>query len=147
MNEDEAPAPRTLPIDVSGATIRLGRPLPALGGDLPVWTPFRSPPVFAGTITGEMFPRAAERLAVLTPAPVPATDLRQVLAEFVRAVADAVRPLFDYLARMAHGIHRAFFPSRHRRCWTCHPERKPKPLTVDGHEYQRRQRARRRRRR
>lgn len=136
--------------DLSGATIVLNRTLstpPA--GNLPAWTPFRSPPVFAGAITGELFPGAAARLAALVPAPAPAsaTDLRQALADFGRIVADAFRPLFDYLARMAHGIHRMLFPSRHRRCWTCHPERKPKPLAVNGNEYQRRQRARRRRRR
>lgn len=67
--------------------------------------------------------------------------------EFAAAVSRAFKPVLDYVARLLHDVHRVFFPKRHGRCWTCHPWRKPKPLAVDGHAYQRRMRARRRRRR
>lgn len=68
------------------------------------------------------------------------------LAEFGRAIGEAFRPLLDWAKRMFHDLSRLIFPDQHRRCVTCHPSRKPKPLAVDGHEYQRRLKARRRRR-
>jgi hypothetical protein len=88
-------------------------------------------------------------------APVPASVPVFVdVAEFsrsVNALAEAVnralRPVFEDTARQFHALSAALYPQRHRRCGTCHPSRKPKPLAVDGHEYQRRLRARRRRKR
>lgn len=53
----------------------------------------------------------------------------------------------EHLARIrlaVHGRDRWRRPRRHRRCKTCHPELGPRPLAVDGREYQRRLRNRRR---
>jgi hypothetical protein len=66
------------------------------------------------------------------------------LADLGRAIGEAFRPLLDWAKRMFHDLSRLLFPEQHRRCVTCHPSRKPKPLAVDGHEYQRRLKARRR---
>jgi len=64
-----------------------------------------------------------------------------------RAVIVAVLPAAERAARQVHDLSAALAPAEHRRCLTCHPSRKPKPLAVNGHEYHRRQMARRRRRR
>lgn len=68
-----------------------------------------------------------------------------------QAIAEAIRPVVEAQARacakFTHSIDRGLWPDRHRRCVTCHPWRRPKPLAVNGHEYQRRLKARRRRRR
>jgi hypothetical protein len=72
------------------------------------------------------------------------------MAEGFQAMARAVQPILQAqvkaFSKMTHAVHKSLFPAQHRRCLTCHPGRKPKPLAVDGHEYQRRRRARRRRR-
>jgi hypothetical protein len=61
-----------------------------------------------------------------------AGDIRQALAEVIREV---------------HDLHAACYPRRHRdRCRACNPHGNPGKLAVDGHEYQRRQKARQRRR-
>lgn len=46
--------------------------------------------------------------------------------------------------RWLHDLDRRCHPRRHRRCHICHPKWS-RPLAVNGHEYQRRQRARARR--
>lgn len=57
----------------------------------------------------------------------------------------------DFMAKVTeawrwfHDLHRACYPRRHRRCHTCHPKWS-RPLAVNGHEYHRRQLARRSRR-
>jgi hypothetical protein len=54
----------------------------------------------------------------------------------------------EHLARVrqaVHGHHRRRHPRKHNRCRTCHPEQYPRPLAVDGREYQRRLRSRRKR--
>lgn len=149
-----APAPW---FTLGNATIALGRPfsLESAGILRGAGTRRGESPFLASAITGlsdvsgtfpvQLYPGAAERLMGL---PVPATEtVRQPLADFGRTIADMFRPLFEWVAKMAHDAHRAFFPDRHGRCLRCHPERKPKPLAVDGNEYRRRQRARQKRRR
>ena len=74
-------------------------------------------------------------------------ELGEQLAGLCRDIMRALMPACRDLARQFHAVSAALYPARHRRCLTCHPERKPKPLAVDGHEYHRRQRARQRRRR
>lgn len=71
---------------------------------------------------------------------------RQV-AELGRVIGEALLPAAEEALRNFHDLSAALFPRRHRKCLTCHPGRKPKPLAVDGREYRRRQRARTRRRR
>lgn len=73
--------------------------------------------------------------------------LGEAIDELGHAIGEAFRPLLDWAKRMFHDLSRLLFPKQHRRCVTCYPSRKPKPLAVDGHEYQRRLRNRRRRRR
>lgn len=72
-------------------------------------------------------------------------------AEDIGRMFAVLQPAVEAQARAAgqliHNAHRALYPRQHQRCGTCHPWRKPKPLAVDGREYQRRLRARRRRRR
>jgi hypothetical protein len=74
-------------------------------------------------------------------------QVAKAVNEVGAALCQALKPVVDWAARMLHDLHRVFFPKRHGRCWTCHPRRKPKPLAVDGHAYQRRLRNRRKRRR
>lgn len=126
--EAEPAPPRSPWFDLSGATIVLNRPL-ATAPDVRQTTPLLSPSAFTGSVSGPLYPQACEDLAA-----------------FGRALAETFRPLVEWASRMVHDLHLLFFPSGHRRCLTCHPERKPKPLAVNGHEYQRRLRARRRRR-
>jgi hypothetical protein len=75
-------------------------------------------------------------------------------AELARAVAEAMRPLgaafkslSEAFARTGHIVHAAQYPRAHIRCATCHPIANPGPLCINGHEYHRRQRNRRKRRR
>jgi hypothetical protein len=75
------------------------------------------------------------------------TPLASAMNELASAMARALQPVLDYVAKLLHDFHRVFFPKRHGRCHTCHPRRKPKPLAVDGHAYQQRLRNRRKRRR
>jgi len=49
--------------------------------------------------------------------------------------------------RMLHDIDRAHRPRKHGHCPTCHPDMDRRPLAVDGHEYNRRRKARQRRKR
>lgn len=74
-------------------------------------------------------------------------EFTRSLNEFAEAMARAFRPVIEDTAKQFHALSAALFPVQHRRCLACHPGRKPKPLAVDGHECQRRLRARRRRRR
>lgn len=76
-----------------------------------------------------------------------AARVTEAVNELAAAAYRALKPVLDWAARMLHDVHRLFFPKRHGRCWTCHPWRKPKPLAVDGHAYQRRLKARRKRKR
>lgn len=78
---------------------------------------------------------------------VDTAQFTRLLNEFIETLSRAVRPVLDDAARGLHALSAALFPGQHRRCLTCRPSRKPKPLAVDGHEYQRRLRARRRRKR
>lgn len=72
-------------------------------------------------------------------------------SEALQRMADALQPAVEAAGKMCaqftHSIDRGFFPEQHKRCTVCHPWRRPKPLAVNGHEYQRRLKARRRRRR
>lgn len=95
--------------------------------------------------------------------PAPWHDLRGAVivfevnvdtAEFTRALnglAAAVTrtflPVVSDTVKGFHALSAALSPGLHRRCVTCRPARVPKPLAVDGREYQRRLAARRRRRR
>lgn len=85
------------------------------------------------------------------PAPVDLTEffreLGQKIAELCRDIMRALLPGCRAAARCFHDLSAALRPALHRRCLTCHPGRKPKPLAVDGHEYRRRQRNRVKRRR
>lgn len=73
-------------------------------------------------------------------------EFARSLNDLAEAMARVLNPVVEDTAKLFHALSHALFPSQHRRCWTCHPSRKPKPLAVNGHEYQRRLRARRRRR-
>jgi hypothetical protein len=77
-------------------------------------------------------------------------SMTQAAAEITR-MFDALRPVVQAQAKLhakfLHSMSVAFYPKQHQRCVTCHPWRKPKPLAVNGREYQRRLRARRRRNR
>lgn len=75
------------------------------------------------------------------------------LGHLGRAVAEAMRPLgaafksiTEAFAGSGHTVHAAQYPRDHIRCATCHPIASQGPLCIDGREYSRRQRARRRRR-
>jgi hypothetical protein len=74
-------------------------------------------------------------------------EFTRALNELGAAITRAFRPVIEDTVRQFHALSAVLFPSQHRRCVTCHPGRKPKPLAVDGHEYQRRLAARRRRKR
>jgi len=74
-------------------------------------------------------------------------EFARALNEFAEAMTRVFRPVIEDTVKAFHGLGAAFFPSQHRRCLTCHPSQRPKPLAVNGHEYHRRQMARRRRRR
>jgi hypothetical protein len=89
---------------------------------------------------------AARAGIVLVPVPVDTGELHRALNELGGMLARALCPGIEGAAKVFHDLGAALYPSLHRRCLTCHPGRKPKPLTVDGHEYQRRLAARRRRR-
>ena len=78
---------------------------------------------------------------------VDADEFNQALNELAAAVTRAFRPVIEDTVKAFHGLSAVLSPELHRKCWTCHPKRKPKPLAVDGHEYQRRLRARRKRKR
>jgi hypothetical protein len=50
------------------------------------------------------------------------------------------------LARAFHDLYAAGLPGKHKRqCPECNPRGNPRPLAADGHEYQRRRKARQRR--
>jgi hypothetical protein len=123
-------------IDLRGSAVVLSRPLAVRPGAFPggpdpaARVPLLAPAAISGSFSGPLYPQAGD-----------------ALAEFGRAMGDLFRPLLDWAAKMVHEFHLLFFPGEHKRCVTCRPSRKPKPLAVDGHEYQRRLRARRRRRR
>jgi len=51
------------------------------------------------------------------------------------------------LYRTIHDIDLGHCPRRHGHCPTCHPEQDRRPLAVNGHEYNRRRKARMRKRR
>ena len=130
--------------DLAGASIALDRPPGFPAGGMP----FRSLAEVSGTFTGEFYPGALERLTeAFTPAQPPAIDLAAAVRGMFEIMSRALRPFFDWLTRMGHDVHLVLFPRKHKRCVTCHPRLKPKPLAVDGHEYRRRQLARRKRRR
>jgi hypothetical protein len=96
-------------------------------------------------------PAVVPAAAIRPPVPVAVTmdagELARALRDLGEMMARAFRPVFEGAVKLFHDLSAALFPVQHRRCWTCYPERKPKPLAVDGHEYQRRLAARRRRKR
>lgn len=47
--------------------------------------------------------------------------------------------------RAGHRIHAIYWPRHHIRCHDCHPIANPQPLVINGAQYRRRQKARRRR--
>jgi hypothetical protein len=61
------------------------------------------------------------------------------------AIGKALIPVLRAMTESFHALSAALMPREHRRCVTCHPGRKPKPLAVNGHEYRRRQLNRRKR--
>jgi hypothetical protein len=123
-------------IDLHGASIVLDCPVAARPGALldgpgpAARVPLLPAAGLSGSISGPLYPEAGD-----------------ALAEFGCTLGELFRPLLDWAAKMVHDLHLLFFPPQHRRCWTCHPLRRPKPLAVNGHEYQRRLKARRRRKR
>lgn len=46
---------------------------------------------------------------------------------------------------ISHNIHRIYWPRQHIRCTECHPDANPRPLAINGAQYRRKQKARRRR--
>lgn len=71
----------------------------------------------------------------------------EAITRMFGAVKSAVESTALALGQMGHSMHLSLHPGQHKRCVTCHPWRKPKPLAVNGHEYQRRLKARLRRNR
>ena len=74
-------------------------------------------------------------------------DFAPSLNAMFEAVGRAFRPVVEDTVKAFHGLSAALSPEIHRKCWTCHPKWRPKPLAVDGHAYHRRQRNRVKRRR
>lgn len=69
----------------------------------------------------------------------------QVLGQ---AMTDAYAPMIKSALEAAHAFDLALRPALHRRqCARCRPAACAKPLCINGHEYRRRQRNRRKRRR
>lgn len=73
-------------------------------------------------------------------------EFARSLSELGAAIARMLLPVVEDTVKQFHALSMALFPYQHQRCFTCHPARKPRPLAVDGHAYQRRLAARRRRR-
>jgi len=68
---------------------------------------------------------------------------RQITAAFA-VLAQSLRAAMPALLKIAHVVNHQ---RRHVRCRACNPAGNPLPLAINGHEYHRRQLARRRRRR
>lgn len=95
------------------------------------WGPAEpAPPRHPGAVVAEIVQGLAEASTV-------------ILAGFGRAVGEFAKPF----ARMAHEGDARRNPRQHIRCRRCNPAGNALPLAVNGREYRRRQRARRRRRR
>ena len=74
------------------------------------------------------------------------TQMARAAAEAMRPLGAALKSLSEAFARSGHVVHAAQYPREHIRCATCHPMANPGPLCINGREYHRRQRARKRRR-
>jgi|SRR5579875_3520871 len=71
--------------------------------------------------------------------------LQQSFNALTAAANRVAESYFAQFGKLVHAFGAAYFPARHRRCRACQPWTAPAPLCVDGREYQRRQKARRRR--
>jgi hypothetical protein len=71
----------------------------------------------------------------------------QALASFAAAISRgfALSVLSPDMAA-AHRAHAIYWPRQHVRCSDCHPIAHPRPLVINGAQYRRRQKARKRRR-
>ena len=95
-------------------------------------------------------------ITVLTPTVIAVDDataaaftaLAQRFQALGRATVDMWEPAAKAIADLAHAIDRGINPGLHNRwCARCRPLANPRPLCIDGAEYRRRQRNRRKRRR
>jgi hypothetical protein len=66
------------------------------------------------------------------------------MVSVAEACGATVGKMVTVLAPVAHAVDADRNPREHIRCHRCHPQANPKPLPINGHEYHRRQRARRR---
>lgn len=97
-------------------------------GDAMRWTP-EVPDIYAAL--------GPERMAALQHA------FRQVSVT-VRVMVRQYTRAFGRMAHRLHRLHAAQHPKEHLRCRTCRPHANPAPLCIDGHEYNRRRRRRKR---
>lgn len=75
-----------------------------------------------------------------------AEECRRAMLAFGEALITAWAPVLRSLAKSCHDLSAAMDPRGHRRhCRACYPRGNPRPLAVTGHEYQRRRKARQRR--
>jgi hypothetical protein len=63
----------------------------------------------------------------------------------MKALTEATGEAAERMAVLAHGIEKLGNPRAHIRCRTCNPGGNPKPMRIDGHDYHRRMKARKRR--
>lgn len=63
-----------------------------------------------------------------------------------RTLGPALERIMDPVCQMAHTVDAVYYPRKHIRCRRCNPAGNPRPLTVSGATYRRRQQARKRRR-
>lgn len=71
---------------------------------------------------------------------------QQMSEALARAVIPAFHAAIEPVRQMAHAVDAGWYPRQHIRCHQCHPMANPKPLAVNGAQYRRRQKARKRRR-
>ena len=74
-----------------------------------------------------------------------ATGLAAAEARLVAVTEQLIREVVRAASEM-HDLHAVLYPRRHwGYCRACNPRGNPPPLAADGHDYQRRARARQRR--
>jgi|GEM_PF-4388901 len=104
-------------------------------------------------IASALMPTSGELLLIAMPDVEPAVSALSGIFNELRSAAETALEGFGkafgpFLSTTAREMHRAAYRddrAHYRRCPTCNPAGFPKPLTVNGHEYNRRRRRRSRR--
>lgn len=119
----------------------------AAGGDMMRWSPQR-------VICDSGKPLAVERKPVALIKSISVTVDTGQFDAAIRAMARAfaefsasIRKSAPAITRLAHLIATADDRKHRARCRTCNPHGNPEPLAIDGREYNRRRKARQRRKR